>query len=229
MGLKKLTDKIYYFPHQTETDRPMLAYIKGDKFALAIDAGNSANHVDEFYATLDNRKLNKPDFTAITHWHWDHTFGLHKIHGLSIANKITNKYLSMEAKKLSDSSYAEFLKTDDECFAKEYARSNNIVVVPATIQFENYLCLNLGGITAEFKHITSPHSDDTTIIYVREEKILFLGDATSEDFYNDGYMDKAKLQSLINSIKDINCTHCILGHTEPLKKSDLLTYLKSIL
>ena len=27
MGLKRLTDRIYYLEHESETDRPMLAYI----------------------------------------------------------------------------------------------------------------------------------------------------------------------------------------------------------
>ena len=38
MGLKRLTDRIYYLEHESETDRPMLAYIRGDKWSLAIDA-----------------------------------------------------------------------------------------------------------------------------------------------------------------------------------------------
>lgn len=39
-----------------------------------------------------------------------------------------------------------------------------------------------------------PHSEDTVCVYVPEEKVLFLGDSTSEDFFNDGYMDKDKLK-----------------------------------
>lgn len=39
MELKKLTKNIYYLPHEPEIDRPMLAYVKGEKYSLAIDAG----------------------------------------------------------------------------------------------------------------------------------------------------------------------------------------------
>ena len=38
MELKKITSRVFYYPHQPETDRPMLAYLNGDKIALAIDA-----------------------------------------------------------------------------------------------------------------------------------------------------------------------------------------------
>ncbi len=118
MGLKKISNRIFYYPHQPETDRPMLAYIKGEKIALAIDAGNSESHVDEFYKTLEIEKLKKPDFTVITHWHWDHTFGMHHINGLSIAHRKTNEFLNQEIAKLSDNEYIEFIKTDDECIGR---------------------------------------------------------------------------------------------------------------
>ena len=39
MGLNKLTNRIYFLEHAPEVDRPMLAYLKGDKITLAKDAG----------------------------------------------------------------------------------------------------------------------------------------------------------------------------------------------
>lgn len=37
--LIELTDRISYLPHNEEYDRPALAYIKGDDYSLAVDAG----------------------------------------------------------------------------------------------------------------------------------------------------------------------------------------------
>lgn len=48
MGLNPLTNRIYFLEHDSEVDRPMLAYLKGDKFSLAVDAGYSASHVRDF-------------------------------------------------------------------------------------------------------------------------------------------------------------------------------------
>jgi glyoxylase-like metal-dependent hydrolase (beta-lactamase superfamily II) len=228
MELRKINDRVFYYPHQPETDRPMLAYIKGDKFSLAIDAGNSADHVDEFYKALEAQKLKKPDFTVITHWHWDHTFGMHRISGLSIAHNKTNEFLGKEKTKIFDKAYLDFIKNDDKCFGKEYKNNKKVVIVQADIRFQESLSLNLGRMTAKIFHAESPHSDDTVLIYIPEEKILFLGDATSEDFFNDGFMDKEKLLALIYLIEKTDCKFCILSHTEPLTKTDLLYYLKSI-
>lgn len=229
MELKKINNKIFYYPHQPETDRPLLAYLKGDKIALAIDAGNSAAHVDEFYKALEAKGLRKPDITVITHWHWDHTFGMHHIHGLSIAHHKTNEFLENEKIKLVDNSYTKFIKNDNEYLNREYANNTKIVVTLSDIEFEKELVLNLGGMTAKVFHAQSPHSEDTVLVYIPEEKILFLGDSTSEDFFNNGYMDKDKLKALIKLIEYTDCQYCILGHTDPLTKYDLLIYLKSIL
>ena len=34
-------------------------------------------NVQDFYNAIDLEHFKKPDFTVITHWHYDHTFGLH--------------------------------------------------------------------------------------------------------------------------------------------------------
>ena len=79
MELKKLMKNIYYLPHEPEVDRPMLAYVKGEKYSLAVDAGYSFCHVKDFYEAIELNKFRTPDFTVITHWHYDHTFGMHAI------------------------------------------------------------------------------------------------------------------------------------------------------
>lgn len=120
MELKKLTDRIYYLPHEPEADRPMLVYVKGDRLSLAIDAGYSSLHVKDFYEAIEAADFRKPDFTAITHWHYDHTFGMHAIKGVSIAHKKTNEFLRSQQEKAEDPSYIEILKNEDEHFRKEY-------------------------------------------------------------------------------------------------------------
>ena len=81
----------------------MLGYIRGERYSLAVDAGNSRRHGEKFYAALDAAELRRPDFTVLTHWHWDHTFGMHHIHGLSAAHMKTNEMLEQERTRLEDS------------------------------------------------------------------------------------------------------------------------------
>lgn len=229
MVLNKLTNRIFYVEHEPEVDRPMLAYIKGDKFSLAIDAGYSASHVQDFYEAIESEHFAKPDFTVITHWHYDHTFGMHAISGVSIAHDKTNEFLKEQQERARDTSYMEVLKKEDVHFRKEYYGQDKLKVVLSDLAFSDKMTLDLGGITAKIFHTVSPHSEDTACIYVPEERVLFLGDSTSEDFFNGGYMDKNKLCSLMQMIQAIDCDYCILSHCEPLTKEGLLYYLESIL
>lgn len=229
MELVQLTDRIFYYPHSPDTDRPMLAYVKGRKLSLAIDAGYSAGHVEEFYYSLNACGLTMPDFTAITHWHYDHTFGMHRIHGLSIAHEKTNAFLKEEWKKDANHDYINVLRKMDGFFAKEYAMDQALNIVLSDIQLHTELVLNLGGLTARLFHTESPHSEDTVCVYVPEENVLFLGDSTSEDFYNNGYMDLGKLKKLIEMISTIDCRYCMLSHADPLEKKELLSYLNRVL
>lgn len=228
MGLTKLTNRIYFLEHEPEADRPMLAYIKGDKLSLAIDAGYSSSHVQDFYHAIELENFKKPDFTVITHWHYDHTFGMHAIDGISVAYDKTNEFLKNQQERAKDANYIEVLRKKDVHFRKEYCKQNRLNIVLADFTFSDKLTLNLGGIISHIFHTVSPHSEDTTCIYVPEENVLFLGDSTSGDFFNDGYMDIDKLNSLIQTIQSIDCDYCILSHCEPLRKKDLLAYLYSI-
>ena len=87
MELYRLTERVWYTSYEEERDRPALGYIKGDKFSVAIDAGHSDAHLNEFYDLLRKENLPLPSLTIITHWHWDHSFAMHCINGISIANE----------------------------------------------------------------------------------------------------------------------------------------------
>ena len=229
MELIQHSEYIYSTTYETKRDRPSLGYIKGSNFSVMVDAGTSAQHVKEAYALLKEHQLPLPTFTILTHWHWDHTFGMHAISGISIANDKTNEFLKEQKEQAKDTNYIEILKKEDVHFWKEYCGQDNLNIVLADVAFSDKMTLDLGGITAQIFHTVSPHSEDTTCVYVPGEKVLFLGDATSEDFFNGGYMDKEKLESLIQMIRSTECDYCILSHCEPLTKEGLLCYLESVL
>ena len=44
MELKKVTDCVWFYPFEKERDRPILGYIKGAHFSVAVDAGHSEAH-----------------------------------------------------------------------------------------------------------------------------------------------------------------------------------------
>lgn len=49
MELKRLSERVWYYPLEEERDRPNLCYVRGDNWSLAVDAGHSARHTTEFF------------------------------------------------------------------------------------------------------------------------------------------------------------------------------------
>ncbi len=86
---KQLTSRIWYQTPVSETDRPILAVVRGEKHQLMIDAGNSSAHAALFLEEMKTHNLGSPDLLALTHWHWDHIFGMKYLGLPSIATKQT--------------------------------------------------------------------------------------------------------------------------------------------
>ena len=51
--LQQLTPRVYQLDFSQEQDRPVLGYIRGDRFSLMVDAGNSPEHVQAYLAAVE--------------------------------------------------------------------------------------------------------------------------------------------------------------------------------
>lgn len=227
MELVQLTDRISYLPHQPERERPLLAYIRGDRYCLAIDAGYSSRHVGLFYSALSAAGLREPDFTVLTHWHCDHSYGLHAVSGCTIACALTNAKLREHRLKSSDPSYREYIgrAMGEDNFYQEYGAGVPIIVEPASIEFSDSLTLDLGGVTAEFTRIESAHSADSVLIYIPEQKTLFLGDTVYGDFRTAWAAERQKYENLLDIIEKSDCDYCVCSHMRPGNKPEIIRYL----
>ena len=74
--IEKISEHVYRKLQQPDTDRPHLYLIQTQQGSIAIDAGNSAAHVKEFYREIEEAGLVLPTYTVLTHAHWDHSYGL---------------------------------------------------------------------------------------------------------------------------------------------------------
>lgn len=235
MELNKYSDRVYYLPAEERTDRPVLGYIKGDKYSLAVDAGNSSEHVEKFYNALRELDLRLPDFTVVTHWHWDHTFGMHSVSGKTLAGQMTNEKLSEVQKwEWTDEAMKKRLQSGediefcDRCIRLEYPDRSKIKVVRAEIDFTDVINIYLGGIQCKVMEFNTPHSDDSILIHAPEVRVAFIGDADSGDYYqNKGEYDKEKLKEMIKVLEKIDVDIFVPGHGVPQKKLEVIRNLKN--
>lgn len=220
MKLIQVSERVWVLPFEEERDRPNLGYVRGDHWSLAIDAGHSDDHVALFYRALEDAGLPLPRLTALTHWHWDHTFGMHAIHGLSVANARTDAHLREFRKRLEREGRGMFLALH-ESVGREYAGDKPVVVTPPDMVFSGEMALDLGGCHAMLFEAPSPHTDDATLVYVVNENVLFLGDACCGAFPDWG-KDEALAKKLAKTIESIGASTCLEGHWTPVSTEDTI-------
>ena len=223
MKLDRLSERIWIYPYEAERDRPNLSYIKGDSWSLAVDAGHSDAHTREFYSALEDAGLPLPELTVITHWHWDHTFGMHAVHGLTLANEKTNQYLADFRARLEKEGPGFFLAMH-ESIRREYANDKPVVVVPADLVFRGEMTLDAGSCPIRIFQAEAPHTDDSTLIWLPEERFLILGDSTGGTF-PDWEFDQSLGDKLAATIQELNPETCLPGHWTPLSQEIIVKEL----
>ena len=223
--LQRIGEHTWVYLFESEKDRPNLGYIKGENAALAVDAGHSSSHVMDFYSALEEEMLPLPDLTVITHWHWDHTFGMHAVHGKTMARPETNKLLQEISHRIQNvPGYAKQFLNSDACIRREYAGNVPLKVVCSDEEITKDVCLDLGNVSARICYAGSPHTEDALLIYVPEDRIVYIGDAQLGEFPS-WRMNFERLESLKEQIRTLDVKTVIDGHWNPYTKEEFLAEL----
>ena len=246
----RISDRIYIQPPEHYTDRPNVGLIVGDKFTLIFEAGNSAANVAQLKERLAEQSLPQPDFVAVSHWHWDHSFGMHAWTVPTIAGKKTNdKLLEVARWTWDDEAMDRRVETKEdivfcnEMIKREYPDRNEIKVTGADIVFDSCMTMDLGGIQCQLIHAKGPHSDDAVICYIPSERFVFLGDSNGKDLYGkpwhfdieheEDFMEEtAKIPYDEELVKDylalldtLDFDRCVGGHADIMTKEKLYSSL----
>ena len=220
MKLDKLSEHVWVFPYEEKRDRPNLCYIHGDRWTLVVDAGHSEEHVREFYAALEEADLALPDLTVITHWHWDHILGMHAVHGLTLANELTRQHIAEFKNKIENEGTADFFAFDER-IREEYKNGQQVLVTLPDMVFSGEMTFDLGGCTVRIFQAEAPHTDDSTLIEVKEDKVLILGDCTCGNV-PEWKVDPVLAEKLAKTIDEVDPEVCLLGHWTALSKEIII-------
>lgn len=234
--LNKFSDYIYYMPNQDENDRPTLGLVSGEQYSLIVDCGNSTQHAKDFLNEI--KKLNVPPikYVVITHAHWDHFLGMNEFDATIIVNSQTNKLLNVwQSYKFDDSSlqtYKQSKLMGDKCIEiiqTEIPNRNQFKLNAPHIIFEKTLTLDLGNKLCVLEKINSTHSDDATIIYVPDEKVIFLGDCvygtTEKSLF---HYKKSLLLPMIEDVQKYNAEAFLLGHESICDMEEMTTFWRDL-
>ena len=235
--LNRITSRCYALPCDHHADRPAIGYVRGDRYALLIDAGNSPAHAQLIRSALDESSLPKPSLIALTHSHWDHTYGLSAWSCPAAACAEAQRHLTvMAAWAWTPEAMEERLRTHEDilfchdAILEEYADPSQIRVRTADIVYQSRLTLDLGGVHAELLRLENSHSDDCSVVYVPEERVIFLGDICYEDLHHDPpCWHRHRFEALRSALSGLDFADAVPGHQTPKTREELMADLDSVL
>lgn len=194
MELERIAEGIYFSQPEHEIDQPCLYAVVGRDRTLMIDGGVSPEKACQFTCALGRETGRSIDFVAVTHWHWDHTFGLAGVDAPMIACAGTAARLKRLAgyPSWSDEALDERVRSGEEItfcadnVKKVYpgALRSRIVIRQPDVVFGGTLSIDLGGLTCNLEQLPPVHTDDSVAIHVPERGVLFIGDSTGPNFYD---------------------------------------------
>ena len=225
MKLERLSERVWYYPFEAARDRPSLGYIRGDRWSLAVDAGHSADHTAGFYRALTDAGLPLPRLTALTHWHWDHTLGMHAVHGLTVTGSRTAAYLRDFQARIARDGTADFFALDER-IRLEYAGGQPVIVTLPDMVFDGTLRLDAGNCPVRLFNAPSPHTDDSTLVFVEDEQVLFMGDAAAGAFPT-WEKDPTLANALADVVEGLDARVCLESHWTPWDKRGMIDNLRS--
>jgi glyoxylase-like metal-dependent hydrolase (beta-lactamase superfamily II) len=233
--LCQISDHTWYLPKDDQTDRPALGYVSSGRSSLMVDAGNSPDHISHFYGNVRSIGLPDPEFVVLTHWHWNHVFGLSGSPAKSIAHALTNERLqNMQRWDWSDSSLNSRVAAGveipfaAEMIKKEMPMRHSFKVKPADISFVVQCAVRVEDLECQLIHVGGSHSDDSIVIYVPHEGVLFLGDCCYENPYRNGSLKLAEFQTVISALEKIEAKWFLPAHDSVIEKDKYIPMLHRI-
>ena len=226
-SIHKIGKSFWYITPVSLTDRPILGMVVGSKKTLMIDAGNSEEHMHYFLNELQKRGVPNPDLVVLTHWHWDHIFGLSALPDtVSIASKETER----EMEKLIPFSWSDEaidarvnegveIEFCAKAIKEEYTNHRNIKITLPDITIEKRAEINLGDVTCIVQQVGGDHAADSVIVYIKEEKILFLGDCIYPRMYAEKvHYTISRTLRLLDVLETFDAETYIPSHQQPISK-----------
>lgn len=217
-----LTDHVDRFTPDDRSDRPALGAIHGDSATLLVEGGASVAHLGSFVAELAAR--GRPPVTAIalTHWHWDHSFGSAAVRVPVIAYADSAAELELQAgydwsdaaldARVADGRELAFCR--DMIKVEIPDRSDLEIVVPTVIVNDRHT-VDVGGVTAVIEHVGGDHAPDSCVVYVPEDRVLFLGDCLYQRLHApQPQLTIAGVRALTNKLSRFDVAVAVEGHDD---------------
>jgi glyoxylase-like metal-dependent hydrolase (beta-lactamase superfamily II) len=213
----RITAHVYWLP-PAPPDRPALCAVVGDRGAIWLDAGSSSRHAREFSRFLADHSVAAPSHVILSHSHWDHVFGAAEVGAHVVAHERTAAYLQqLAATDWSDEALDRRVAVGEASLQHaqnvkaELPTPRDVRIALATVVFREGVDFDLGGVRVRACHVGGDHADDSTVMHVEPDGVLFLGDCLYEAPAG-GYSDR--LGPLVAAVRAFGARLFVEGHGE---------------
>lgn len=235
LQLTQLTEHIWLFPHDPDPDavQSSIGVIATQNESLLIDAGHGPRLARQLKAELLRCHLPPVSRIIYTHHHWDHVYGAYEFGVQVTAHAMCKAILEEESKKPWG---IEFLNEEIKCNPKltvSYnARAQSIedwstfqIVVPDDV-FEKTKIIHLDKLTIELEHVGGKHAEDSIVVKVPQEGVMFLGDCYYPPPLYLGEEDSVPSFEMLRRLQNSAYRLYIEGHDKPFTRVELLKFLQ---
>jgi glyoxylase-like metal-dependent hydrolase (beta-lactamase superfamily II) len=212
----KISEHVYWL-RPGPPDRPSLCAVVGERGTIWLDAGSSAAHTKEFLGSLADAGVARPSHVVLTHSHWDHVFGSAELGAHVVAHELTAGYLAeLAATDWSDEALERRVASGEvsaehaDNVKGELPSPRDVRIARAVVLFREGLRFDLGDVRVQARHVGGDHADDSTVIYVEPDGVLFLGDCLYEA-PSGGYTAE-RLPRLVDAVRSFGARHYVEGH-----------------
>jgi glyoxylase-like metal-dependent hydrolase (beta-lactamase superfamily II) len=228
---RPITPRVAWLSPDPATDRPVLGAIAGHHATLLVDAGNSPDHAQTLLRELARAALPPPRYVALTHWHWDHVFGAAELGLPALCHHETQRIVAELARlDWSDEALDRRVETGEEiAFCRDMIKAElpdraGLELRPPELGFSGSVALDLGGLTCHLEHVGGDHAHDSIVVYVPQERVVFLGDCLYMAIYGGPRRYTTRLLfPLLERLLSYDAECYLAGHhAQPLSRADLV-------
>ena len=231
--LNLLTNRIAWSPPDSVRDRPIMGAVMGQHSTLIVETGASPAHANQFRAALTELHPAMPRFAMLTHWHWDHVFGTSTMKLPTIAHVETRRHVQEMARldwrdnalntRLAAGHELAFIIDHMRVEMTNIERAALVISVPE-LAFTEQVEVDLGDLTAQIIHVGGDHARDSSIVFIPEERVAFLGDCYYSGFIGiDRFYTMARLLPLLDQLEALPVDYYLLSHNpDPMPRAEFL-------
>lgn len=230
LKLEQLSQHTWLFPHNPNPRavQASIGVIATQKSSILIDAGNSPTLTSRIKTELMRCNLPPVSHIIYTHHHWDHVYGACGFDVQVTAHEICKTILEEESKKPWSIEYLnQGIKNNPKLEVSYNARAKSIddwesfrIIVPEEV-FEYEKVIDLDGLSIELEHVGGNHSEDSIIVKVPQDEVMFIGDC-----YYPPPLHLRKSYSrpefdILRRLHNHDYTLYVEGHAEPFNQTKL--------